>query len=89
AASVKTREMLTWKKWSKRANAYLARLESLISPDTIIIGGGLSRDHEKFIHRLRSTAEVLPATLFNEAGIVGAAVAAIRPARRAVSRRAV
>ncbi len=76
--------MLNWKKWSKRVNAYLARLESLISPDTIIIGGGLSKDYEKFIHRLRSSAEVLPATLFNEAGIVGAAVAAAQPARRAV-----
>lgn len=76
AGSVKTREMLTWKQWSERANAYFARLESLISPDTIIIGGGLSKDYAKFIGRLRTSAEVLPAELFNDAGIVGAAVTA-------------
>lgn len=76
AASVKTRDKLTWKKWSKRVNVYLARLESLISPDTIIIGGGVSKDHDQFIGRLRSSAELVPATLSNEAGIVGAAIAA-------------
>ncbi len=85
AASVKTREMLTWKKWSKQVNAYLARLESLISPDTVIIGGGVSKDYEKFIHRLQSSAEVVPATLFNEAGIVGAAVAAMDRLGRATA----
>jgi polyphosphate glucokinase len=86
AASVKTRQMLTWKKWSKRVNAYLARLESLVSPDTIIIGGGVSKDHEEFIPRLRTSAEIVPAALLNEAGIVGAAVAA-RDATRARERR--
>lgn len=77
AGSVKTRELLTWKQWSKRANAYFARLESLISPDVIIIGGGLSKDYAKFIGRLRTSAELLPAELFNDAGIVGAAVSAL------------
>jgi polyphosphate glucokinase len=76
AASVKTRQKLTWKKWSKRVNTYLARLESLISPDAIIIGGGVSKDHDRFIQHLRSSADIVPATLFNKAGIVGAAVAA-------------
>ncbi|HYO44485.1 MAG TPA: ROK family protein [Candidatus Limnocylindrales bacterium] len=77
AGSVKTREMLTWAQWSERANAFFARLESLISPDTIIIGGGLSKDYAKFIGRLRTSAEVLPAELFNDAGIVGAAVSVL------------
>jgi polyphosphate glucokinase len=86
AASVKTRQKLTWKKWSKRVNAYLARLESLVSPDSIIIGGGVSKDHEEFIPLLRSSAEIVAATLLNEAGIVGAAVAA-RAAIPRASRR--
>jgi polyphosphate glucokinase len=86
AASVKTRQTLTWKRWSKRVNAYLARLESLVSPDTIIIGGGISKDHEKFIPRLRSSAEIVPAALLNEAGIVGAAVAARDATSRASAR---
>lgn len=76
AASVKDREALSWKKWSKRVNAYLARLESLVSPDTIIIGGGVSKDHRHFLHRLETRADVLPAELFNDAGIVGGALAA-------------
>ena len=86
AASVKTRQKLTWKKWSKRVNAYLARLESLVSPDSIIIGGGVSKDHEEFIPLLRSSAEIVPAALLNEAGIGGAAVAA-RAAIPRASRR--
>ena len=83
AGSVKTREMLTWKQWSERANAYFARLESLISPDVIIIGGGLSKDYSKFVGRLRTSAELLPAELFNDAGIVGAAVSALNADDRA------
>ena len=75
AASVKTRKQLTWKAWAKRVNAYLARLDSLISPDLVIIGGGVSKDHAKFLPLLESRAEVVPARLFNEAGIVGAAAA--------------
>jgi polyphosphate glucokinase len=76
AASVKEREDLSWKKWSKRVDAYLARLESLVSPDTIIVGGGVSKDHAHFLPRLHARAEVVPAELFNDAGIVGAALAA-------------
>ena len=72
AASVKARKMLTWKAWSKRVNAYLERLDQLVSPDLIIIGGGVSKDHARFLPRLKARAEVVPAQLFNEAGIVGA-----------------
>ncbi|MES2209322.1 MAG: ROK family protein [Chloroflexota bacterium] len=75
AASVRTASNLTWDAWSERLNAYLARLESLLSPDLIIIGGGISRDHAEFMPRLRARAELLPAQLFNDAGIVGAALA--------------
>lgn len=75
AASVRTASDLSWKAWSKRLNAYLDRLESLLSPDLIIIGGGISKDHARFLPRLRVRAEVIPAQLFNDAGIVGAALA--------------
>lgn len=94
AASVKARKMLTWKAWSKRVNAYLDRLDQLVSPDLIILGGGVSKDHAKFLPRLKARAEVVPAQLFNEAGIVGAAQAARaadpgRPRRPAPRRVAV
>ena len=75
AASVRTAQSLSWETWSERLNAYLARLECLIAPDLIILGGGISRDHVKFLPRLRARAELVPAQLFNDAGIVGAALA--------------
>ena len=76
AASVRTRKALGWKAWSRRVSAYLARLEALVSPDLLISGGGISKDHERFLPRLGTRAEIVPAQLFNDAGIVGAALAA-------------
>lgn len=75
AASVRTAQDLSWETWSRRLNAYLVRLECLISPDLIILGGGISRDHAEFLPRLRARAELAPAQLLNDAGIVGAALA--------------
>jgi polyphosphate glucokinase len=66
---------LSWKKWTKRLDTYLLRLEALIWPDLIILGGGVSKKHEKFIPHLTVQAEVLPAEALNEAGIIGAALA--------------
>jgi polyphosphate glucokinase len=68
---------LTWKKWAKRLDTYLLRLEALIWPDLIILGGGVSKKHEKFIPLLTVQAEVVPAETLNEAGIIGAALAGI------------
>lgn len=76
AASVRTARHLSWPAWSKRLNAYLARLECLLAPDLIIIGGGISQDHAEFLPRLSTWAELTPAQLFNDAGVVGAALAA-------------
>ena len=67
---------LSWKKWAKRLNEVLMNLEFLFSPDLFIIGGGVSKEHEKFIPRLTTRAPIVPAQLLNEAGIVGAALAA-------------
>lgn len=66
---------LNWKKWTKRLDTYLLRLEALIWPDLIILGGGISKKHDKFIPHLTVQAEVLPAETLNEAGIIGAALA--------------
>jgi polyphosphate glucokinase len=68
---------LSWKKWAARLDTYLLRLEALIWPDLIILGGGVSKKHEKFIPRLNVQAEVVPAETLNEAGIIGAALAAV------------
>lgn len=74
--AARKREKLSWSKWSKRLDRYLQTMEGLIWPDLIILGGGVSKKYEQFIPKLNLQAEVLPATLLNEAGIVGAALAA-------------
>lgn len=76
-ASEKVREdkKLSWKKWGKRLTEYLNELEKLFSPDLFIIGGGISKDSEKFFKHLKTKTEVIvvPALMRNEAGIIGAA----------------
>jgi polyphosphate glucokinase len=74
--AARQRENLNWKKWSKRVNEYLQYLEFLFSPDLFIFGGGVSKKHERFLHRLETQAEVVPAQLLNDAGIIGAALEA-------------
>ncbi|MFL7867922.1 MAG: polyphosphate--glucose phosphotransferase [Anaerolineales bacterium] len=70
------RDDLSWKKYAKRLSKYLAAMEKLFWPDLFIIGGGISKDHEKFLPLLTTEAPVVPAQQFNNAGIVGAALAA-------------
>lgn len=78
AARIRDEKELSWKQWSKRVNEYLAMIEKLFTPDLIIFGGGVSKEHGKFFQYLETRAPVVPAVLFNEAGIVGAALAAQR-----------
>jgi len=77
-ASERARETgdLSWAKWADRVDAYLDKIEELLSPSRIIIGGGISRKSGKFLPRLSLRATVVPAVLQNDAGIVGAAMAA-------------
>ncbi len=74
--AARQRDKLSWKRWSKRFNEYLLELERLFSPDVFILGGGGSKKHEKFMPYLSVRAKVLPAQMLNEAGIIGAALAA-------------
>ncbi|BEU01717.1 polyphosphate glucokinase [Agarivorans sp. OAG1] len=74
SARVREAEELSWKKWGKRFNLYLQRLEFLMSPDCFIIGGGASKKFEKYQAQLNLKAEALPAQGLNQAGIVGAAM---------------
>lgn len=80
AESARERDDLSWKEWSKRVSTYLQLLESLLWPDLIIVGGGVSRRGDKFIPLLECETPVVAATLHNDAGIVGAAMAAQGPA---------
>ncbi len=67
---------LKWKKWAKPFSAFLNELEDLFSPKLFIIGGGASKKTHKFFPYLDVRTEVLAAKLLNEAGIIGAAMAA-------------
>jgi len=73
---IRQEKHLSWKRYAKRLTEYLGRLEFLFSPDLFIIGGGASKYHEQFLPRLEVRTRVVPAQLLNEAGVVGAAIAA-------------
>ena len=73
ASSIKDIEGISYKKWSKRLTKYYGLLEKYFNPDLIVIGGGVSRQADKFIPRIDIKTKVVPATLRNEAGIIGAA----------------
>jgi len=68
-------EELSWGKWAHRLDAYLDKMEALLSPDLIIVGGGISKKSEKFLPKLTLRATIVPASMLNDAGIVGAAMA--------------
>jgi polyphosphate glucokinase len=69
---------LSWGKWAGHVEEYLQHMEALLSPDLIIVGGGISKDSEKWVPRLTGIrARIVPAAMLNDAGIVGAAMAAV------------
>jgi len=71
-------QQLSHRHWAKRFNRYLEVLEGLLWPDLLIIGGGVSKTPEKFMPFLQSRATIVPATLANTAGIIGAALASVK-----------
>ena len=74
--AVRQRDGLSWKKYAKQLNKYLTEMERLFWPDLFIVGGGISKESEKYIPRLTIETPIVPAQFLNEAGIVGAAFAA-------------
>ncbi len=76
ASSVKERKGWSYERWSEEVTTVLVAIENAIWPDLIIAGGGISRKADKWIPLLKNRTPVVPATLLNTAGIVGAAMAA-------------
>lgn len=74
--AAKERENLSWEAWAERLQKYYSTLERLFSPDLIIVGGGVSKEHANFLPLLKLRAEILPAVKRNNAGILGAAALA-------------
>jgi polyphosphate glucokinase len=76
AASAREREGLDYPTWARRVDRYLDVLEAGVWPDLIIVGGGVSKKAHKWVPLLSTRTPVVPAQLQNDAGIIGAALAA-------------
>lgn len=74
ADSARDRDELSWKHWAQRLEEYFSLLESLLWPELIIVGGGVSKKAEKFLPRINIRTPIVAAQLQNEAGIIGAAL---------------
>ncbi len=75
AAAVRVKENLSWDAWGLRVNKYLEMMSRFLSPDLIIIGGGVSENFDRFKRYLTVNTDIVPAQMGNKAGIVGAALA--------------
>lgn len=76
ADSVRKKESLTQKQWGKRLHEYFKHLQLILSPDLIIIGGSASKRIEKYEKQIDISIPLVAAESQNDAGIIGAAVAA-------------
>lgn len=70
---VREREGLSYPEWAQRLQRYYSHLEMLFSPELFIVGGGVSKSYDKFLPLLDLRTPIVPAQLFNKAGIMGAA----------------
>lgn len=75
---IRQEKELSWEQWGGRLNEYFQYIEALFSPQLIIIGGGVSKKYKRFLPYIDIRAEIVPAKFLNQAGIVGAALAAVQ-----------
>jgi polyphosphate glucokinase len=85
AAAARVRRGLSWKAWSQDLDEHLHRIDDLMWPNLMILGGGVSKNADKFIPRLTIRCPVVPAQLRNDAGIIGAAIVAVAGAPAATT----
>jgi polyphosphate glucokinase len=76
--SAKERENLSFADWAKRLTKYFNQINKLLSPDLVIIGGGISKQHEEFLPLIETNLKLVPAESKNNAGIIGAAFLAVK-----------
>ncbi|MFC5995841.1 polyphosphate--glucose phosphotransferase [Pseudonocardia hispaniensis] len=76
ADAAREREGLDWQTWAQRLTSYFTRIEALLWPDLIVVGGGVSKKSAKWLPHVHIRTPILPAALLNDAGIIGAAVLA-------------
>ena len=76
SGAARERRGLGWKRWAREFSEYLALLDTWFSPDLVVLGGGVSKEHAKYAKWLTCRAPIVMAAMLNTAGIVGAALAA-------------
>ena len=77
AASARKRDRLDWEEWAvERVRPYLRHVEALFSPSLFIVGGGVSKKHDRWLPYVDIDTEIVPAEMANNSGIVGAALVA-------------
>ncbi|HEY8868782.1 MAG TPA: ROK family protein [Candidatus Limnocylindrales bacterium] len=76
AAAARLRRGLSWKAWAADVDEHLDAIDKILWPNMIIIGGGVSKNADRFLPLLTVRPPVVAAQLRNNAGIVGAAMAA-------------
>jgi polyphosphate glucokinase len=76
ANSARERDDLSMEHWGKRLTKYYKTLEKLFSPDLFVVGGGISKRSEEFLPHVKIDTEIIPASLLNKAGVIGAALVA-------------
>jgi polyphosphate glucokinase len=74
ASSIRKKEGLSYPEWAERLTVYYRTLEKLFSPELFVVGGGVSRDGDEFLHLIGIRTPIVAAALRNRAGIVGAAL---------------
>jgi polyphosphate glucokinase len=77
ASAARQRRGLSWKAWAQDLDEHLQRIEDLMWPSLFILGGGVSKNADKFVPKLTLRTPVVPALLRNDAGIVGSAIVAV------------
>lgn len=83
AAAARIRRGLSWKVWAQDLDEHLDRIDKLMWPNLMILGGGVSKQADRFIPRLTVRCPVVAAQLRNDAGIIGAAIVAVEGIGRA------
>ncbi len=76
AARVRETERLSWVEWGSRLNTYLQRIDKLVWPDVIVLGGEITVEAHRFMPLVEVRPRIVIAQLRNAAGVVGAALAA-------------
>ena len=76
SAKARERDQLSWAEYAERLQRFFSHVERILSPDLFIVGGGISKRPDDYLPLLSLRTPIVPAQLQNNAGIVGAALAA-------------